>query len=631
MVFIDVSFGSTKPPLQTKAVRNLKGLFPTAITTTDEFMQFRLQLDMFLESLDLELSTPASLRSDDADAEGYSSLNEAADDAEISLTTLLVDQYDGENVQSILSATHSSHSFLRLSKRVETYLCNIFISLMGTDLSALLSQRGDFKFNRLVRSVGSSYYLAIDSNRITAYSELVSLRWESNESIVAFNKSFHVLIGRCHQLGVMTQLMDQLMMYNDKLTRAREDNTVVLSARRLLKFDDVTNLKQLTDCVAGHVLAHSSSGVEQIDTQAFAALMQRRSELPAAILKQDAPSTSPTTSSSSTICYFCGESMSDRQAHRLSCKANDQTCSVCSRKGHLGQVCEAYRDIRKALFLQSRRRNRGVAKAALALDQSSDEMTSHTSAAAVPRALLFPSKNASHCALGLPQVNSVEMTSHTGAAAVPKALLFPTQNASHCALRTPQGAMLDVPKARLIPSQRQSSSVAGDVMASISAGSSDPYLVGLDSCSSCFIFSNPMFFESLDSDANDSIDQVSGSVQVTHQGIAAFRFYPNGKIYRFPAFYIPNATLQLLSMVSLWDLGFRPVETSNGSIGLQCPESSTPLPVVKSGNIMRLSVFPSISPQHFALNAVLQPDDSDLWHSRLMHLNYKVLHQLGLA
>ena len=88
---------------------------------------------------------------------------------------LLVDDYDPIKLSK--DASSDDEEYLILSTQVDDIVSDEILSLNPPDMNYLCSIQEKHRTNRILRHIGRSYYLALDSRREIVYKELNQVIW----------------------------------------------------------------------------------------------------------------------------------------------------------------------------------------------------------------------------------------------------------------------------------------------------------------------------------------------------------------------------------------------------------------------------------------------------------------------
>ena len=153
---------------------------------------------------------------------------------------LIVDSYNPMKLPPDMQI--SSTVYLQLDQEVDNLVADDIFGLKTRDLDFLSSFAGSYRVNMQVRQIGSSSYLALDSQRTSRFIDSNSLLWTETESIQILYYKFSLKLSQCVELGVLTSLIDQLIHYLTKVTSNRSQNSAVVVARNAIKIQDCNNL-----------------------------------------------------------------------------------------------------------------------------------------------------------------------------------------------------------------------------------------------------------------------------------------------------------------------------------------------------------------------------------------------------
>lgn len=118
---------------------------------------------------------------------------------------LLVDSLDPRRLPHDIDS--SDTVFLKLSPEADEIIGDDILLLRPPDLNYLSKITGDFRTNRIIRQMGRSYYLALDSRRKQLFRQTTSIQWDSGESILDFNNRFELLPSECNELDLLMELL----------------------------------------------------------------------------------------------------------------------------------------------------------------------------------------------------------------------------------------------------------------------------------------------------------------------------------------------------------------------------------------------------------------------------------------
>ena len=149
---------------------------------------------------------------------------------------------------------------------------------------------------------------------------------------------------------------------------------------------------------------------------------------------------------------------------------------------------------------------------------------------------------------------------------------------------------------------------------------------GIDSCSSVNVFHDLRWFETLDQKQKGQINLTTNQASYVATGIVKVKFKQNGQTYRFPALYVPDARLNILSNRSLHFAGIKPShDPSDPKLVLQNGEV-IPLAIKQGITVVKLQ--PPTKP--VSASTLLSRETPSLWHARAMHTGKQHLVKAGL-
>ena len=614
MVFLEVQFKNERlDPRDHKAALKILGNSavgtqkgkPAKILTQQDFVAFKRVLELYMKKLRLVVRKPVTDTtsvtntatqtnledSETTNAEATQEMNANLDQNDVEeLETqytyedlarfcrklrkhpvdLLVDEYDPKEVTQKMMTEEKL--YLKLSEDVDETIADDILGLNPADMNSLSSIIGDYRTCLIMRRLGRSYYLALDSRRQIQYKELLQLQWLETESILEFNHNIKASIDSCVELGVQTNVVDQIMIYFTKLSIKRSENPIWFTATSSVKSTDCETLIQAMEKVAGTILHHSPEGKIPYDGPTISyiqgpSLAQTRSEKPKMNNGKQSRKIRNTVANKKFItCCFCGLNVSDIKEHNKECKATGHKCGTCSETGHLEKVCTTHRAERKSLKSFRQRINRRKHKDTT-IQQDQDA----------------------------PRNYSVNPDPPTGIQGLTK--LFTT---SSCL-------------------------VTMDCNYSLSPTYGVRF--GVDTCSSCMAFSDVRYFDFLDDRNTGTIHLLDKTASYSGIGIVSFSFTTNSPTYRFPAYFVPDAHLPILSNMLLHKAGITPNhDPEDPSLTLT---DGTKVKMEQTKGISTVTVVPPRS--EFTGSTIIAKETPELWHRRFMHAPKELLVKLNLA
>ena len=169
------------------------------------------------------------------------------------------------------------------------------------------------------------------------------------------------MITLCKELGIFTQDLDQILFYLEKITHKRQDNTIIATAKSLIRTTECKSLQSTMEQISGIILNHNNKGLIPRDPESpITHFMWKPSQ---SQLNNNASRSSgsrtpklrnrgnnrrPNRSQNAgnKQCFHCAQDYELLSQHLRSCPARGYTCSTCSLKGHTETACAPYKQQR---------------------------------------------------------------------------------------------------------------------------------------------------------------------------------------------------------------------------------------------------------------------------------------------
>ncbi len=338
------------------------------ILSVDGFITLKRLLELYLKTLNLSIMVPQ------APAETADSKTPAAPtftamdfaqfcrDMNRLPLDLLCDSYDPTIQADLAAATISTTVYLQFDPVLDEIIADDLLELAPQDIDFLARVEAPFRTQKILRRLGGQYYWGLDSLRVKLYNEMKDLQWEEQHSLLQFNSSFERHILSCQQMGFNLGMIDQGLLYLDKVTLNRKDNHIISSAALAIRLNQLTSLSELIQSFSLAVLRKDGAGIIPYDTtiQTMNFLSFQR-QYPAASKgtkgssksgsNKRAGNTTKTKPAVDLDCYSCGTKVSSKEIVKhlkTKCKGARHKCGTCGENGHIEAVCQTYRQQRVA-------------------------------------------------------------------------------------------------------------------------------------------------------------------------------------------------------------------------------------------------------------------------------------------
>ncbi len=87
---------------------------------------------------------------------------------------LIVDAFD-PNDQTDVSLISSSKNYYKFTEDLDEVLSDALLEQVPENIDVLADIQGDFRAQKILRTIGDAYYMGLDSTRFNLYHELISL------------------------------------------------------------------------------------------------------------------------------------------------------------------------------------------------------------------------------------------------------------------------------------------------------------------------------------------------------------------------------------------------------------------------------------------------------------------------
>ena len=357
MVYYDVVFGEggLSNSLHKSAIKklqavNMKDKKIQSVMSQQEFIRFKRMLELYLKTLKLDVLIPQERANEAGELEPMDPIRRSF---HLYCRTqgkrpldLLIDDYDVDKMPS--DAETSDKIFLRLSDDVDDVVADDVLSLSPLEIDFLSSFAGQNRTHHIVRRLGSSFYLALDSQRQLNYRNLAAISWGETTSILTFNHKFQLAIAACNELQLQTQVIDQIVLYLDKVKENRGDNNVLLAASNIVKTSDCVSLPDAMSRVASLVLHQNPSGCLPFDGPTVHYMTSRQPRNGNKAPRNNNPPRKNGNGNGQRRrrelpCFYCGEHSSNIGDHLKRCSGLTSTCTTCKEYGHAANACVPYR------------------------------------------------------------------------------------------------------------------------------------------------------------------------------------------------------------------------------------------------------------------------------------------------
>ena len=331
----------------------------------EEYHTIKSRVDVFLKSFKLRLKT----------GDDFQDFNKYCRDASRRPFNIIVSDFDA------LSETETKTN-ITLAEEVDDILADELLSLQlrGGDYEQY--HNGKHRFNRILRRMGTNYFMGMKSYRATLYNQLRHLRWNETDSIVTFNNIYESHVAKCNDVDLFANSLDQVQHYLDIISEGREDHVAILTAKSLLQVKKSSKLQKCMQEVTEVVINQISSGIVPKGFQVNLSLEKQKQNFhspPAQYSPtqnySQAPNYSHTPNHSPTVphqspavahysqtkprstdqsmfeCFNCNQLLTDYQdlkRHWASCPGSGHQCSICAHFGHTEQACARHENERKS-------------------------------------------------------------------------------------------------------------------------------------------------------------------------------------------------------------------------------------------------------------------------------------------
>lgn len=534
------------------AQKRLSGSLPkkdeaeSKLLTRNEFLKFKRMLELYLKTLKLRVESGTEPESSETQEDPISvSLNDFCRQRNVRPLDILVDKFDPANIPADVNTCVKE--YVVLSHKVDEVVADDILGLQPPDIDYLSAVTGTHRTCNIVRKLGESFYLSLDSYRQLAYNTLLDMHWKEEEAIMDFNHRFQVNVSTCNELNLYHHPLDQMFLYMKKLRENRSDNQVMLTARSMIRSTETINLAEVMKRIASVILNNNSSGIIPFDLAGEVNMVRSHQFRPPQfrpMLKR--PSNNASRSSfyqRQNGCYYCGEMVTNFMKHFNSCKAKTSVCGRCGRSGHLASVCEKYKRQRQETYKKRKLRMRREQP------QGRDQVNLTTSSAPL----------------------------------------------HHSNYNEFQGSLF------LTTTEMEK----GDKIQAV-----------VDTGASCVVMTDLRFFETLDTGKCGKLRLLDKSTDCQGVGIVRIQFKGSHETFRFPAYYVAEGSLNVLSNKVLHEAGIVANHAPDSSC-LQLPAGDT-VALNLSNGISLVELQPPVHP--VVASALTMRADVTLWHRRTMHM-----------
>eukprot|EP00924_Labyrinthula_sp_SR-Ha-C_P001216 snap_masked-scaffold_7-processed-gene-17.6-mRNA-1 protein AED:0.35 eAED:0.84 QI:0/0/0/0.5/1/1/2/0/1023 len=416
---------------------------------------------------------------------------------------LLVDSINPEQLPDFSNATKTD--YFVLSKDADEFISDHLITFFPEQIDYLTSLTYPYRLNKIIRTLGHSFYLSRDTQLSAIFSTFMNLKWKNEESLMDFNQKFDKALTFCTQHGMFTKTLDQAMIYVSKIKENRTSNNILLSTLTNLDLTSTEKLNTVQSQISSKVYAHDPRGILPHDETLTVNFTNYQTNNQKSSNNFRLPQ---------NTCVLCGENFSSGFNNNYrSCKAKGNTCS-CGRRNHLESVCTRFASERRFLQSLKNRKNR------------------------TPKTFN----------------NTGKQTQSSNAATYiteDKPLVAPETFVTF-----------------LTNKSTSQSYLAEENVKNSQTGGQNLVSCVIDTGSSCNVFNDPCFFTHLNLYKNENTIQVlKNKVMITGVGTVQIKFSDTTRSLTLPAYYIKDAETCLLSNKLLYQLGCNiNYDPSHGSI-----------------------------------------------------------------